>query len=139
MGYMRHHAIVVSSWSEDSLRRAHEAACASAGAWCAAGEAELPARTEGDLMPSPSHGSGDPARDYLSHAGAEQVIVWAHAADVSRDGSCYTVAENGLQAWVGYIREVTDWGLVGASLAGSWWWATRWDLIEWAGPRKAFP
>lgn len=79
----------------------------------------------------------DPARAYLSSVPQESVIVWTHEADVSRHG--FTGPEHGLQAYVGYVQEVHDWGLVVGSPMRTWWLATRWDLIEWAGPRQAFP
>ncbi len=81
----------------------------------------------------------DPARDLLSTVPREPVIVWAHAADVSRDGPRHTIAERGLRAYVGLVQEVHPWGAVVGSPFRTFWWSTTWDLIEWAGLRRHFP
>jgi hypothetical protein len=81
--------------------------------------------------------SRDPARAFLEQSVGDQVIVWTDAADIEYSRGEGFTAVSGLSAYVGRVLEVYAWGLVVGGF--SFRWATRWDLIEWAGPRGAFP
>jgi hypothetical protein len=84
MGYMRHHAILVTSWDEESIRRAHQAAEATGAT--VTGIVDSPMNGYGTFLVAPDGSKEDwPDSDQGDRA-REELVRWLQA-QAYEDGS----------------------------------------------------